>query len=107
MSRVLAHELELEELLTVFSNKLVILAFHPIWCGACERIASKINHLLLTPEYENLVVISIDVDEFEEVARKYSVRTIPTYLFLRNGVAEKSMIGTDFEKFQTLVRELL
>lgn len=107
MARVLTHELELEELLTVFANKLVVLEFHATWCGPCKQIAPKINQLLLTPGYENLVVISIEVDEFEDIALKYSVRAMPTFLFLRKGVVEKTLIGADFEKFQKLVQELL
>jgi thioredoxin 1 len=107
MARVLSHPLELDELLTVFSNKLVVLKFHASWCGPCKMISPKINDLLLTPGYETLIVISIDVDDFEDIALRYSVRAMPTFLFIRSGKVEKTFIGADFEKFKAIVHDLM
>ena len=62
--------------------------FYANWCGPCKMIAPE-----LEKAESNVKVIKVDVDEFEELARKYGVMSIPTLVLFDNGKEIKRNIG--------------
>jgi thioredoxin 1 len=70
----------------------VLVDFWAAWCGPCKMIAPIVEEL--AGEYESKVKIGkLDVDENQQVAIKYGVRSIPTVLFLKNGEVKDTVIG--------------
>jgi len=66
------------------SDKLVVLDFWAQWCGPCRQIAPIIDEL--ATEYEGKAVIGkVDVDSATEITSRFSIRNIPTVLFIKNG----------------------
>ena len=62
--------------------------FYANWCGPCKMIAPELERV-----ESNTKVVKIDVDEFEELARKYGVMSIPTLILFENGKELKRTIG--------------
>jgi len=63
----------------------VVVDFWAEWCGPCRMIGPIIDEL--ATEYEGKVIIGkINVDENAEMSEEYSIRSIPTILFFKNGV---------------------
>jgi thioredoxin 1 len=89
------------------SDLPVVVDFWATWCGPCRMIAPIMEEL--AEKYEGKVKIGkLDVDENQQTAIKYGVRSIPTVLILKGGEVIDTVIGavpkTMFiEKIQKLV----
>ncbi len=76
----------------VKSDKLVLVDFWAEWCAPCRMIAPTVE--ALANEYiDKAVVGKVNVDENSQVATKYSIRSIPTILFFKNGEIVKQVVG--------------
>lgn len=74
------------------ADSLVIVDFWAAWCGPCKMIAPVIEEL--ANDYEGKVKVGkLDVDENQQAAVKYGVRSIPTVLFLKGGQVVDTIIG--------------
>lgn len=74
------------------TDSLVVADFWAVWCGPCKMIAPIIDEM--AEEYEGSVVIGkVDVDNNPQVASKYSIRSIPTILFIKNGEIVDKHVG--------------
>ncbi len=74
------------------SNIPVIIDFWAAWCGPCRMIAPIIEEL--SEEYEGKIKVGkLDVDENQNTAIRYGVRSIPTVLFIKDGKVIDQIIG--------------
>ena len=74
------------------SGKPLVVDFWAEWCGPCRTIAPIIDEL--AAEYEGRVEIGkCDVDDNNAVATQFSVRNIPTILFIKGGQVVDKQVG--------------
>ena len=66
----------------------VLVDFYANWCGPCKMLSP-----ILERTNSELKVIKVDVDSFEDLARKYGVMRIPTLILFENGKEIKRNIG--------------
>lgn len=72
---------------------VAVVDFWAEWCGPCRLIAPIIEEL--SGEYaEKALIGKLDVDNNPEVAMKYSIRSIPTILILKDGEVVDKHVGT-------------
>lgn len=64
----------------------VIVDFYADWCGPCKMLSPVL-------EETNFNVLKVNVDDFQELAIKYGVMSIPTLIKFVNGKEEKKIIG--------------
>ena len=74
------------------TDKPVMVDFWATWCGPCRALAPVVDEL--AAEYEGKAVIGkCNVDECDEIPMKYSIRSIPTLLFFKNGELVDRLVG--------------
>ena len=66
----------------------VLVDFYANWCGPCKMLSP-----ILERTNSELKVIKVDVDSFEDLARKYGVMSIPTLILFENGKEITRNIG--------------
>jgi len=70
----------------------VVIDFWAAWCGPCKMIAPIVEELAV--EYDGKFKIGkLDVDENQQTAIKYGVRSIPTVLLIKGGEVKETIIG--------------
>ena len=65
-------------------EKPVIVDFHALWCGPC-KVQSPILKELATELGDRVRVLKIDVDQNQQLAGLYQIRSVPTLIVFKNG----------------------
>ena len=69
----------------------VILDFWAEWCGPCKMMAPIVE--ALSEELSDVKVCHINIDENIDIAQKYRVMSIPTFIAFKGGEESGRQIG--------------
>ncbi|MBI5323861.1 MAG: thioredoxin [Ignavibacteriae bacterium] len=70
----------------------VLVDFWATWCGPCRLIAPVIEEL--STQYDSQAkMCKVDVDNNQQIAMQYGIRSIPTLLFFNKGEVVDTIIG--------------
>ncbi len=65
------------------SDVPVLVDFYAEWCGPCHVQAPILDEL--AREIETAKIVTVDVDESQQLATRYEISSIPTLLVFKNG----------------------
>ncbi|MPM37574.1 Thioredoxin [bioreactor metagenome] len=81
-----------EEFRSNVNEGLVVVDFFATWCGPCKMLAPVFEEL--SSEMDgNATFLKVDVDQCGDIAREYSISTIPTMIIFKNGEKQETMVG--------------
>jgi thioredoxin 1 len=79
-----------------FDNQIaegkVLVQFHAEWCGPCKALTPLLENT--ANNNNDISLVRIDVDEDSEIAREFSIRSIPTVFWYVNGELKTRQTGT-------------
>lgn len=72
---------------------IVLVDFYAEWCGPCKMLAPALEGVA---NQRDVSVVKVNVDEQEEIARRFGIMSVPTLFVYKNGqiVAQKSGFQT-------------
>lgn len=74
------------------SEQPVLVDMFATWCGPCRMMGPVIEEL--ANEYkESVKVGKLDIDENSDIAAKYGVMSVPTFLVFKNGEVAAKVVG--------------
>lgn len=69
----------------------VVVDFFATWCGPCKMLGPVFEEL--STEINDIKFIKVDIDEHEDLCRKYKVMSVPTLIVFDKGKEVKRNIG--------------
>jgi len=76
---------------TITRRGVVLIDFWAPWCAPCKIIAPTLNEIAESDP--GFTVAKVNVDQNQQLAKKFKIRNIPTMLVLKDGVEAKRIVG--------------
>lgn len=70
---------------------IVLVDFFAVWCGPCQMMKPVLEKL--SKELDDVKVLAVDVDKFNDLASKYEVMSIPTFVIFKDGEPKEVKFG--------------
>lgn len=84
-------------------NKIVLVDFWATWCAPCRMMAPVLNDVA-SELSGNSHVGKVDIQQYESLAQKFKVRSIPTLILFKNGTEVNRFVGIKSKEF--LLKEI-
>ena len=78
--------------LVIGSAEPVVVDFWAEWCGPCKMIAPALEEIA-TEMNGKVKVVKLNIDENQDTAFKYGVRSIPTLILFKDGEPVSTQVG--------------
>ena len=76
----------------VQDDKLLVVDFFATWCGPCKKLSPTLDEV--SEEFGDRVnIVKVDVDESDDLAMTYGIRSVPTVLFFKKGQQVDKFVG--------------
>lgn len=92
---VIANEKDFEEIIK--SVDTVLVDFYATWCPPCKMLSPVLEKVAKKLD-ENYLIVKVNVDECEKIAKKFGIMSVPTMAFLYEGEERKRLVGYRQEK---------
>ena len=89
----------------VKTNEAFVVKFTAAWCKPCHRIQPYYERK--AAEHTNRAFLTVDVDDFDDIAGKYGVAMMPTFLVVRGDSVLGTYRGSSEPELETFLNEHL
>jgi thioredoxin 1 len=79
-------------------NKVVLVDFWATWCAPCRMMAPVLNDVASELK-GNSHVGKVDIQQYQDLANKFKVRSIPTMILFKNGTEINRFVGIKSKDF--------
>ena len=97
-------EEEFDQIATDAGSKLIVIDFFATWCPPCVRIGPFFKSLAEEEKYsDSCVFVKIDVDKAGDLSKRFKIRCMPTFKFVKDGEELETLEGASEEKLVALI----
>ncbi len=83
----------------------IVAHFTASWCIPSVAMNPFIEELAST--YQDIMFILVDVDDVQEVASKYEVKAMPTFLLMKEGTQVDKLVGANPDEIKKRIESLI
>jgi thioredoxin 1 len=76
-----------------FGPGITLIDFTAAWCGPC-KVMEPVIHALAKEYAGRIKVVEVDVDEDQLLAQQFNVRSMPTFVLVRDGREVGRVVGS-------------
>ena len=76
----------------VTKSGVVLVDFWATWCGPCKMLGPVLEKVAAEVG-DTAVIAKVNVEEAQDIAAKFGVRSIPAIFILKNGAVVNSFVG--------------
>ena len=73
------------------NNNLLLVDFWAEWCGPCKSMHPIFTRM--AKKYKQIRFARVNVDDAQDIAMKYGVQSIPTFIMFKNAEVVNRMVG--------------
>ncbi|KAK7935046.1 hypothetical protein PG985_000541 [Apiospora marii] len=90
------------------ANTFAVVDFHATWCGPCKAMAPVFaQHAAQHAAPGRVAFASVDIDAVPDIAARYRVTSIPTFLFVKEGEAFEEVRSASPPKLKMAVEDVV
>ena len=89
------------------AKSLSLFYFTASWCGPCKRIFPLMDKLSQGLDSTKINIYKVDIDENDEISTKYDIKSVPTFILIKDSEIIGSCSGADIENVHKLLKENL
>ena len=75
----------------VSQNNLLLVDFWAEWCGPWKSMHPIFSRM--AKKYDHVRFARVNVDNSQDIAKKFNVQSIPTFIMFKNGQVAQQMVG--------------
>ena len=79
------------------ASKPVFIDFWADWCNPCKMMLPTVDNLAENAN-DRYIVGKLNVDEQGDIASKFRIMSIPTFMLFKNGEAVEKIVGVQTEQ---------
>ena len=103
----MVQELTSKEFNEFIKKEVVLIDFHAHWCMPCVMMSPIVDEI--SKKFRGKIKVGkINIDENNELAQKYNIRSIPNFIIFKNGKVVDQFIGSiSKEEFEKRIKKYL
>ncbi len=74
------------------SDKPVLVDFTAAWCPPCRAMNPILDEVAASRD--DLTIVKLDVDDNQEIAARYGVMSMPTFMLFSGGTPVQTLVGS-------------
>jgi thioredoxin 1 len=75
------------------SSGLVLVDFFAPWCGPCQMMLPIVEEMAKENKDPAVKISKLNIDEAQDIAVKYNVMSVPSFLLFKNGQLVNRITG--------------
>lgn len=72
-------------------GEIALIEFYTDWCPSCKAVRGTLEKL--ADEREDIDVRAVNADENPELAKKFGIMSVPTFVVMKDGIVSRRVSG--------------